>query len=136
MDFFGIGAAIKGVAQIYFRSARCTGRTINLFESVKTGDRVYFANADEANRFARMCNDAAKSVECIVVPVNEPHKFFGRGTAKGRAIFDHRLVEEFYMNAIERCEKEIRHIEQQSSGYGEAHRETQRAAIELSKWRF
>lgn len=135
MDFFGIGAAIKGAAQIYFRGARGTGRTISLFESVKTGDRVYFANADEANRFARMCNDAAKSVECIVIPVNEPQKVFERGTSQGRAMFDHSWIEEFYLSAIEQCAEDIRHLETQTSGYGEAHRETRRTAIEISKWR-
>jgi hypothetical protein len=136
MDFFGIGAAVKGAVNIYFRSARATGRTTNLLEGLKDGDRVYFATHDEAQYFKRKCKEVEKSIECVVIPISYPEKVFERGTSQGRAVFDHGWIEQFYINALEQCTKDIKHLETETSGYGEAHRETKRKAIEFSKWQF
>lgn len=55
MDSFGIGAALKGAALIYFQASRRTGRTTSLVESLKDGDRVIFTNSNEADRVKRIC---------------------------------------------------------------------------------
>jgi hypothetical protein len=136
MDFFGIGAAMKGMCRVYIQSSRGSGRTISLVEGVKDGDRVCFTNRQEADRVKRLFKERGVNVECIVVSTREPQRIFERGTSQGRTIFDHSWVEEFYMDRMEECQKELEHLERQSSGYGEAHRETRRKAIEMSKWVF
>lgn len=130
MDHFGIGAAVKGVVQTYFRTARGTGRTTSLIESVKDGDRVVFLTKQDAQRTERLFRDRGVVVECVIIPVDQPDRVFERGTPKGRTIFDHRWVEEFYTSAIDRAASAIDHFERQSSGYGEAHREARRQAEE------
>lgn len=134
MDHFGIGAAIRGAANIYFHSARQTGRTISLVESVKDGDRIVFADGLEAERVRRLCLDRGVKVDCVVIEPRTPERVFERGTPEGRTIFDHSWVEQFYMQAIDRAAQDIDHLERQASGYGEAHRETRRKAEELAKW--
>ena len=57
MDFFGIGTALQGSAQIYFRSSRTTGRTTNLVDSVKEGDRIVCASGDEARHVERLLHE-------------------------------------------------------------------------------
>ena len=52
MDHFGIGAALLGAANIYFNSARQTGRTTSLIESVKDGDRIIVSHGDPVVRSA------------------------------------------------------------------------------------
>ena len=47
MDHFGIGAAFRAMANVYITSARRTGRTTSLLESLKDGDRVVFASSRE-----------------------------------------------------------------------------------------
>ena len=134
MDHFGIGAAIQGIASVYFRSARQTGRTTSLVESVKDGDRIIFANGKEAERVRRLCLERGVTVECIVVEPKTPERVFERGTPEGRTIFDHSWVEQRYLFVLDCAQQEIDHLEREASGYGEAHRETKRRAEELAKW--
>jgi ribosome-interacting GTPase 1 len=136
MDHFGIGQAIKGIMNVYFRGSRQTGRTISLIESLRGGDRVVFTNSDEARRVKRMCLERKIQIEAIVVNPKEPQCIFERGSSQGRTILDHSWVEEFYLAAIEQCGKHIDHIQREASGFGEAHLETRRKAAEMIKWRF
>lgn len=135
MDFFGIGSAVKGAAEIYFRSARRTGKTIQLLNGLKDGDRVYFATGEEARHFERLCKERNREIECVVIPTKHPGKVFDRGTSQGRAVFDHGWVEKFYREQLEAIGKDIHDLETQSSGYGEAHEQTKMQALELAKWR-
>ena len=135
MDHFGIGAAMQGMAQLYFQLARSTGRTTSLVESVKDGDRIVFADNKEAERVHRLCLERGVKVECIVVEPKMPERVFERGTSQGRTIFDHSWVERYYLEAIERARQGIDHFERQASGSAEAHHETKRQAEELAKWR-
>lgn len=135
MDHFGIGTAMQGMALIYFQSARRTGRTTSLVESVKTGDRVVFIDRDHAKRFQQLCQEREVDVECIVVPPSEPRKLFQYPTSQGRTIFDHCWVQEFYLGAVIRTMEELDYLEREASGYGAAHRETRRMAQEMAKWR-
>jgi hypothetical protein len=133
MDTFGIGAALSAMVDIYIISARQSGKTTALVESVKEGDRIYFLTRKEADRVRHLCAERGVTVECIVRGIDDQAL---RGTAQGRSIFDHRWVEEFYKASIIRAQREIDAMEQMDSGYGAPHRETRRKALELSKWRF
>lgn len=135
MDHFGIGAAMQGMARMYFQSARRTGRTTSLVESVKDGDRIVFADSKEAERVRRLLMERGVKVECLVVQPKTPGRVFERGTPEGRTIFDHTWVEQMYLQVLERTQQEIDQLERQSSGFGEAHRETKRRTEELAKWR-
>ena len=135
MDHFGIGQAVKGAAHIYFHSSRHTGRTVSLVESLRDGDRVVFTNANEADRVKHMCLERNVKIDTMVIDPKEPLRIFERGSSQGRTIFDHSWVEQFYLNAIERCEYEINHLQRETSGFGEAYLETRRKAAEMAKWR-
>ena len=135
MDHFGIGAAMQGMARMYFQSARRTGRTTSLVESVKDGDRIVFADSKEAERVRRLLMERGVKVECLVVQPKTPERVFERGTPEGRTIFDHTWVEQMYLQVLERTQQEIDQLERQSSGFGEAHCETKRRTEELAKWR-
>lgn len=135
MDHFGIGAAMQGVAGIYFRSARQTGRTTSLVESVKNGDRIVFADSKEAERVRRMCLARGVDVECVVVEPSNPGRVFDRGPSKGRTLFDHAWVEQHYLHAIEHAQAVIDDIERRASGRGEARKEPPPRPEWHEKWR-
>jgi hypothetical protein len=135
MDHFGIGAAMIAMAMNYGHCARRSGRTTSLVESVKNGDRIVFANAHEAKRVERLCLDRGVTVDCIVLSPGSVGRIFERGTSKGRTIFDHSWVEQFYKEVIDNAAETIDRLERETSGVGEAHRETRRRVEELAKWR-
>jgi hypothetical protein len=135
MDHFGIGAGLVGASHIYFQSGRRTGRTTSLVESLKDGDRVVCAGRREAMHLDILCRERGLKVECIVIDPSRPREIFQRSTSEGRTLFDHSWVEQYYLNAIERCGKELDHFQRESSGFGTAHFETRRRAEEIAKWR-
>ncbi|MGD2065586.1 MAG: hypothetical protein PVI43_00265 [Candidatus Bathyarchaeota archaeon] len=134
MDIFGIAQAMKGMAYTYFQSARRTGRTVAMVEALKEGDRVAFADHVEAKRVQNMCRERGFEIETVVIDPRQPDKVFERGTAQGRFVFDHSWVEQYYLRAIQQAGEEITYFQNQCSGFGEAHLETKRKAIELAKW--
>lgn len=136
MDHFGIGAALLGVMRVYFQTSRATGRTTSLVESLKTGDRVVFADVREAKRVQRMCLERGQTVDCITVEPSRLHTLYERGIPQGRLLFDHTWLEQFYLEALTECTKRIDHIQREGSGFGEAHLETRRRALERAKWGF
>lgn len=136
MDHYGIGAAASGIFEVYVQVSRKTGRTTSLVESVKDGDRICFLSRNEAEQVRRLCDERGVKVECIVIDPECPGRIFERGTPTGRLLFDHSWVEQYYRNVIKRAARDIDHLQQQASGYGEAHRETRRCAEELAKWRW
>lgn len=136
MDHFGIGAAMQAAAEIYTHSARRTGRTTSLVESVKDGDRIVFSCARESARVQRLCAERGVKVDCIVIDPETPRKIFEFGTPQGRTIFDHSWVESRYIMAISKTMQEIDYLEREASGYGEAHRKTARKAEEIARWQF
>ena len=121
-DYFGIGNAVKSGVRIYFQSARRTGRTISMLDHLQDGDRVIFADKKEADRVKRLFQEDGKNVECIVVEPRNLDKLLRHGTNQKRTIFEHSWVEQYYLSAIERCEKDINHFQTQLSGGGEPHR--------------
>lgn len=134
MDHFGIGQAMHGMAQVYTLSSRRTGRTTSLVQSLKKGDRVVCATDPERRHLQALCRERQLEVDIIVVSPQDPSRLFQRGTPEGRTIFDHSWVEAYYLAAIKQCQREIDGLQKQTSGWGEAHEETRRRALEISKW--
>lgn len=135
MDMFGIGAAVQGMMHTYIQSSRRTGRTMSLVQNVKNGDRIVFVNIEEAERVKRLCLERGIEIKCSVVDPKDPGHLFQSPPSDGRTIFDHGWVEEFYLHKMKEVKENIDFFEKQSSGYGEAHRETKRAAQEIIRWR-
>ena len=137
MDHFGIGSGVEGAARIYFQSGRRTGRTTSLVDSLKDGDRVVFLSEQEGRRVKSLCKDRGVNIEMIVSDPKSPDRLFGRGSPSGdeRTIFDHSWVEQFYLEAIARAQRDIDHFQKELSGRGESHRETERQAQEFARWR-
>tara|TARA_Y100000593_G_C4273954_1_gene318961 strand:+ start:154 stop:564 length:411 start_codon:yes stop_codon:yes gene_type:complete len=136
MDAFGIGQAMIGMARLYFQTSRRTGRTVSMINNLKDGDRVVFQRREEAMRVSCMAVERGLDIQCIVVSPNTPGEIFERQTSEGRTVFDHGWVEQFYMNALEQCRKDIDHLQRESSGFGEPHFETRRQFSELARWPF
>jgi hypothetical protein len=136
MDHYGIGTALNGAVRIYFQSARQTGRTTSLVESLKAGDLPVFTNRREADWVKRLCKERGIEIETIIIDPKEPQRIFERGTrpGDGRTIFDHSWVEEYYLNAIRKAQNEIDMFQRDTSGSGMAHIETRLKARELAKW--
>jgi hypothetical protein len=134
MDHFGIGQAMRGMARVFFQSARQTGRTTSLIESLKDGDRVVFANLKTATDFQRLCNKRKLAVDCVVIPPRDPGQIKRFPPSDGRTVFDHTWVEIYYEGAIENAGDDIDHLQRETSGVGTAHLETRHAAQQLVKW--
>lgn len=115
MDIFGIGSAIKAITRVYFRSARQTGRTTALIERVRDGDAIGFTNSREAERVRRLCLGQGKRIECVVFDSNRMEFRNLEGKRFNRLFFDHGLIEQLYMDAIDRTRREIDQCEAQYS---------------------
>ena len=134
MDIFGIGAAIMGAAEIYFRAARRTGRTTQLLNSLNDGDRVYFLERNHLRSFKRLAKERNLDIECCVIPVNDIHDIYKMGTCQGRSVFDHSWVEAYHLLSIKHVNDTIRMHQTETSSYGEPHRSTAKQ-FEEQKWR-
>ena len=135
MDFFGIGVGIEGAARVYCISARQSGRTISLINSLKTGDRVVFHNIDEAKRVKNLCKARHIKIDYIIVPTGKPYRIFDKGPSQGRTILDHSWVENFYLERIASLKYDIQTFQVKASGGDEANEETKQKAIEITKWK-
>lgn len=133
MDHFGIGAALQGLAHAYMDTARQTGRTTSLVDSVKDGDRIITHSHAEALRLTRLCAERGIKVQCIHVDPQWPNRLLELGTlpGDGRTLFDHPWVELFYLRAIQKAHEDIDTFQQRMSGYGAPHRETRRKYQEM-----
>lgn len=118
MDHFGIGTAMYALARTLFRTAKGSGRSTSLIESLKDGDRVVFHSPAEAERVKRLCRDRRIVVDCITISPKDPSRLFGTGTSIGRTLFDHSWVEQYYLHAIENAECEIDRFQTHASGPG------------------
>lgn len=94
MDSYGIGNGVKGAVSVYFRSSRRTGRTSQLVDNVRNGDRIVFKDPIEADRARRLCLDKGVSIKTLVVNPARPEDLFDktRGDASSRLLFDHSWV--------------------------------------------
>ena len=140
MDHFGIGKAMECMALTYSQTARGTGRTTSLIESLKSGDRVICATQREANLMDLLCRERNLVVTFVVINPSDSHiqeralRYYG--TSKGRTLFDHNWIEQFYLASIRRCGEVISHVQRETSGYGAAHSETKREAEESEMAKF
>lgn len=135
-DHFGIGTAILGASRIYMLSARGTGRTTSLVESVKDGDRIIFATRKESERVSRLLKERGLNVDCVAYGPDRAYGLFrDLNTSEGRTIFDHTWVEQFFERAIQDAQRQIESFQKELSGFGTAHYETRRKAAEIFKWR-
>lgn len=133
MDHFGIGHAMRGMAFAYFRSARQTGRTTSLIDSLKDGDRVMCATSKRAYELQRKCCERGLNVECFVTAVSG-QRVMERGPAKGRSLFDSQWLEQYYMAVLEHAQEEIDYLQKLTSGREEHQIASRRQADEMSKW--
>jgi len=134
MDHFGIGAAMLAAVGMYQQSARKTGRTTSLIESLKDGDRVIFADQRQADLFDLHVRERGIKVECRVVDPKRAGRAMEFGTAEGRTLFDHVWVEQLYIHRIQGAGQELDELQQALTGEGPAHREARWQARELQKW--
>ena len=132
MDHFGIGAALRGMAEVYFHSVRRTGRTTSLVESLKNGDRIVCVNEATRRDLERRCRERGVNVECVIHPLT-PRRVFERGTPTGRLLFDHTWLEQYFMATLAEAAQEIDYCQQGASGQGPAHAATRQRARELAK---
>ena len=135
MDHFGIGAAMQSLVRVYSQSARRTGRTTALVEGAKEGDRFVFATQKEADRVNRACLERGVKIECIVVNPDASHTLAPRGRSRGRTTFDHSWVEQYYLNALKRCEVDIDFFQSELSGRGQREKESPFWEKETERWR-
>jgi hypothetical protein len=117
MDFFGIGAALEGVAHVYFRSAMRTGRTTALIKSLRPGDRVIFSGPRMRQTFEShlrsICDQAfADQIDLVVFDPKWVHREMdGRLPAPGRTFFDHTWIEEYYLLQIANATRDIEEMQ-------------------------
>lgn len=114
MDLYGIGTAINGALRIYFHTARHTGRTRAMLNSVKDGDRIIFSNSIEAKRVQRMLKERGLEVTCMTLSPFDLQSVYAH-KPQGRTIFDHTWVELFYEHAISNAQKLLDQMETQLS---------------------
>lgn len=134
MDHFGIGAAIKGAAEIYFRSARRTGRTTRFIDTLKNGDRVLTASKGEQLLMQNLLRKRGLEVQVIL---REPHQFRYEPeppNPRGRTLMAHDFVEQCYRLALADEEQRLHRWHEAHNSdrlEGEA---AQFVALEHSKW--
>ena len=135
MDHFGIGAGVLGAVETYITAARRTGRTTSLMDSLKSGDRVVCRTQGEANDLDMRCRERGLKVDFVILPVGEPQVILYKTTSTGRTVFDHTWLEEYYRKGVLQLQSAVDFAQREASGYGAAHYETKRQAMEIAKWR-
>lgn len=135
MDFFGIGAAMRGMAEMYFRGSRQTGRTTALVEHVQEGDAVIFKCRDHAEQFKRdMRQRFGKeiNVTCMVWRDGALPEAL-HGLRPRRLYFDHPVVEHFYREALANVDFEITGMQKAWSTEPDL-KQSKRARLEESRF--
>ncbi len=114
MDLFGIENAVKAVVDTYFFASRRTGRTTNLLNSLKPGDRVYVEDMGMREwLMSRLKQSGIEGVECEVWNESKHPRLDGK--AKGRVVFDHTLIEKRCKMAIQEEFEYISRLENELS---------------------
>jgi hypothetical protein len=128
MDQFGISTAMRSMVEVYFTTARRTGRTTQMLDSLKDGDRIVCIDLREAQRLQNLLAERELKVKVLTCHPDNPRDLFSVGTPEGRTVFDHSWVEQYFRNTLARAEADIDKLQTELSGYGEAHRVTARKA--------
>lgn len=116
MDIFGIGAHMRSLAHAYSQLSRRTGRTTMFLDILKDGDRVVFAEKNEARRVDMLCRERKLQVDCIVIPPDSVWMLQGKGRSVGRTLFDHAWLELYYQHEIESIGKNLHQLQKLISG--------------------
>lgn len=77
-DFYGISRAIQGAAQIYFSSARMSGRSTALINALKDSDCVLCTSHKEADYYRNRCKRQGLKVTFIAVNPKQRPDAYGR----------------------------------------------------------
>lgn len=134
MDLFGIGLAMAGMARTYLQASRRSGRTTMLLDSLRAGDRVCCATRSDAEYLRRKCMQRKLDIEIIHVPPENAYRLLERERSKGRTVFDHMWVEQFYLNAIHDCQQHIDGLQERASELNESPIEPPRLSVERARW--
>lgn len=136
MDFFGIGSALLTSLETYTHTARQTGRTTRLINSLKDGDRVLVGSDTEQRRLKDLVKRRGLNVEIRLARADRlPAGAVENGTrmSAGRTYFEHTLVEQFYRDAITRTAAEIHDVEIYLSKWSDRHEETRDEAARMAE---
>lgn len=137
MDHFGFGHAVIACHRIATQSARRTGRTASIVDSLKEGDRVVFTNINEANRVQRLCRERGFEIDRIVCEPSHLDRLFQHGPRpreNTRTIFDHTWIEQFYLNAITNAAADIDDMQRKLTGESVENLTTETAFNAHAKW--
>jgi len=103
VDYFGIGAAMRGACRAVVLAMRATGRTTRLVDDLRENDIVIVLNADHGRHLERKALDAGKRCRWVVADPLIGEVAHGHAAEKirawdgaGRLIFDHAWVEAYY----------------------------------------
>ena len=102
-----------------------------MVENLKDGDCVIFTHEQEAQRVKRLASLRGVNIETRTVPVKDLTRLFDQATAKGRVVFDHTWLEEYYRQVLEGEANYLDTVSRQLGGYGMAHVETKESYIEV-----
>jgi len=136
MDHFGIGAAMKCMAMTYIQGARRTGRTTSLLASLKDGDQVICVDTHQTKLLQRQCTELGLKVGCKSVSPERIWELSPMYEAKGRTLFDHAWVEQYYVRALERAKAEIDQLQSILSTKNPDEPVSRGGRIEVEKWKY
>ena len=128
MDHFGIGTALQAMLQTYENTARRTGRTTSLIESLRDGDRVVVESDQVRRHIVSLLRERDLKVNVIVVDPVRFSELFNHAPSQGRTLFEHTWLVARYKHLLEMAANDIDRWQRESSGYGTAHIETRRQA--------
>lgn len=126
MDDFGITNTLRVAYEMSFRSARHSGRSTRMLENFKEGDRIVVISEQDKRFLLSRAKEMKKDIDVVVVNSSKLGDVFMHATPTGRTIFDHRWVENFYLQQFEKSAEYLRRLQDETSGYGEPHRKTVR----------
>lgn len=108
MDIFKIGENLKRNMILHFGMFRQTGRTRHLVNSLRDGDLVVFASRADMLEVQRLLINKNTKVNLIVIsPLYFDEKDERLRGHRGRVIFDHFWIEEYYAHSIEQASNVI-----------------------------
>lgn len=103
MDYFGIGAAMRGACRAVVLAMRATGRTTRLLADLSETDLVIVLNSDHGRHLERKARDAGKKCRWVAADPLIGDVMHGYAAEKihawdgtGRLIFDHSWLEAYY----------------------------------------
>lgn len=120
-DFFGIGRTLKAALNMYFLGMARSGRTTKMIMSLKPDDLVVFSTNEMGKFTQRRARDMGVDLQYICVSPGNigqlSQKMVGRPRPQ-RLIFDHGFVEQYYIFAVDRAEKDLHEITKSFSRSG------------------